>query len=110
LRTGSSPLLRAAWSAHCLEAKLTHFYDLDRKEAILKALGDGLARLNQTEVLLTEGRPVQLARVDGDSDRAALWRLKTFAPVPGYRAALAAEGQDWEFVPQTEGEFDETKW
>jgi 4'-phosphopantetheinyl transferase len=81
------------------------------KEAILKALGDGLARhLSQTEVLLSEGRPVQLARIDGDPARAALWRLKTFAPVPGYRAALAAEGQDWEFVPQTEGDFDETEW
>jgi 4'-phosphopantetheinyl transferase len=92
--------------------KLAAFFTIwTCKEAILKASGDGLARhLNQTEVLLSEGRPVQLTRVDGDSDRAALWRLKTFAPVPGYRAALAAEGQDWEFVPQTEGEFDETKW
>ena len=94
------------------ERKLTAFFTIwTCKEAILKALGDGLARhLNQTEVLLSEGRPVQLARVDGDPARAALWRLKTFAPVPGYRAALAAEGQDWQFVPQTEGEFDETEW
>ena len=92
------------------EPKLVAFFTIwTCKEAILKAEGDGLTKpLSRTEVSLSEGQPVRLISVDGSTGRAAHWRLETFAPAPGYQAALAVEGQDWEFALQTEGEPDET--
>jgi 4'-phosphopantetheinyl transferase len=92
------------------ESKLAAFFTIwTCREAILKASGDGLAKsMSQTEVLLPEGGPVQLVRVGGDTEQAALWRLETFSPAAGYQAALAVEGRDWEFVLKTEGESYET--
>lgn len=43
-------------------------------------------------------------------ERAARWRLESFPAVPGYHAALAVEGKDWEFALRTGGESDGTVW
>jgi len=92
------------------DGKLAAFFTIwTCKEAVLKADGDGLAKpINETEVSLSEGEPVRLVSVDGDQEQAAHWRLETFAPAPGYQAALAVEGEDWEFALQPDGQPDET--
>ncbi len=65
------------------------------KEAYLKAIGYGLAGLEQVEVSLTPGEPAALLSIQGDSKAASRWSLQQLIPAPGYMAALAVEGHDW---------------
>jgi 4'-phosphopantetheinyl transferase len=72
-----------------------------RKEAYLKARGDGLSfPLDQFEVTLTPGEPARLLRVQGDEGEAARWHLEHIEAGAGYVAALAVEGYDWRLVRQ----------
>jgi 4'-phosphopantetheinyl transferase len=67
-----------------------------RKEAYIKAKGDGLALpLDQFEVSLAPGEPAVLLRTAWDPHEAAGWALKDLAPAPDYRAAVAVAGHDW---------------
>jgi 4'-phosphopantetheinyl transferase len=67
-----------------------------RKEAYVKARGEGLARgLDWFEVSFGAGEPAALLRADGDAQEASRWSLESLAPGPGYAAALAVEGQGW---------------
>ena len=63
-----------------------------RKEAVVKALGDGLSMpLDRFDVTLAPGEPAQVLRVDttpGDSG----WRLDSSCPAAGYVAAIASQG------------------
>jgi 4'-phosphopantetheinyl transferase len=64
-----------------------------RKEAYLKALGDGLrAPLDRFEVTLHPGLPPALRRIDGDAAAAGAWRLHHFAP-PEHVGAVAVRGE-----------------
>ncbi len=68
-----------------------------RKEACLKASGDGLARpLDQIGVSLAPGEPARLPGVKGDLEEASCSSLQELTPGPGYVAALAVEGQGWQ--------------
>jgi 4'-phosphopantetheinyl transferase len=67
-----------------------------RKEAYMKAKGDGLALpLDQFEVSLAPGEPAALLRTAWDPQEAAGWALQDLEPAPGYRAAVAVAGHDW---------------
>jgi 4'-phosphopantetheinyl transferase len=67
-----------------------------RKEAYIKAKGEGLALpLDQFDVSLVPGEPAALLRAAWDPQEAARWSLQDLAPAPGYRAAVAVAGQDW---------------
>jgi 4'-phosphopantetheinyl transferase len=67
-----------------------------RKEAYLKALGDGFARaLDSFDVSLAPGEPPRLLRVAWDVREVDRWRMYAWAPAPGYTAALCAEGANW---------------
>lgn len=67
-----------------------------RKEAYIKAIGNGLAHpLDQFDVSLAPGEPARLLKVDGDVQEAGRWSLKSLMPAPGYVAAIAIEGHDW---------------
>ncbi len=71
-----------------------------RKEAYIKAIGDGLSYpINQIDVTLAPGEPARLLNVEGYPGEVDRWSLKAFVPTKGYAAALAVEGFDWRFVP-----------
>ena len=64
-----------------------------RKEAYLKAVGEGLAApLNSFDVTLIPGEPPRMLTLGGDADRAAGWFFRCFRPAADYIGALAAEG------------------
>lgn len=66
-----------------------------RKEAYLKACGEGLARsLNQVDVSLAPFEPARRLRIHGDAQASSRWSVQELAPAPGYAAALASEGVD----------------
>jgi len=62
-----------------------------RKEAYLKARGDGLQiPLDSFDVTLTPHQPAELRSTD-----SARWTLLSFTPAPDYVAAAVAEGSGW---------------
>jgi 4'-phosphopantetheinyl transferase len=67
-----------------------------RKEAYLKAKGDGLSfPLDQFDVSLTPGEPAMLLNTRGAPQEASRWSLHELTPTYGYIAALAIEGYGW---------------
>lgn len=67
-----------------------------RKEAYIKAKGDGLyLGLDQFDVSLSPNEPAALLRTAGDPTEAARWSLAALDVAPGYAAALCVEGHDW---------------
>ncbi len=67
-----------------------------RKEAYIKALGDGLAQpLAEFDVSLAPGEPASL-RISGDAQAAARWSIQALTPASGYVAALAVKGHGWQ--------------
>lgn len=64
-----------------------------RKEAYVKARGDGLSHpLDRFTVSLAPGAPALLLSTDDDPSEASRWSLTELFPREGYRAALAVEG------------------
>jgi 4'-phosphopantetheinyl transferase len=75
-----------------------------RKEAFIKALGDGLTfPLDQFEVNhAPEPEARQLLRwCNGDDDPTTRWRIVPIEVDEGYTAALAAEAGDWDVASWT---------
>ena len=67
-----------------------------RKEAYVKAMGDGLALpLDQFDVSLAPGEPAALLRTAGNPQEACRWRLQALEAAPGYAGAICVEGHDW---------------
>ena len=63
-----------------------------RKEAFVKAVGDGLSYpLDCFDVSLTPGVPARILRVEDKPGNACGWYLDAFCPVPGYVAAIVTE-------------------
>ena len=74
------------------ERSLAFLRGWTRKEAFIKATGDGLSRpLDEFEVPLLAGEPPRLLRLAGDPQAAARWWLQDLAPATGFAAALAVE-------------------
>ena len=77
------------------ERLLAFFTGWTRKEAFLKALGEGLTRpLSQVEVYLSSNT-TDVRVSEGLGARGRFWKVATVVPVPGYVGAVAAEGGDW---------------
>jgi 4'-phosphopantetheinyl transferase len=71
-----------------------------RKEAYLKACGDGLrAPLDQFVVSLAVEPAAGLLSIGGDRVEAAHWRLASWEPAPGYVAALTLRCRACRLVP-----------
>ena len=67
-----------------------------RKEAYLKARGDGLAvPLDSFEVSLVPGEPAALLSSRYEPRDTSRWTLQALTPRTGYIAAVAAEGKNW---------------
>ena len=68
-----------------------------RKEAYIKAEGRGMSiPLSAFDVSLTPGEPAALLRSHNHPQETAHWSLQALNPAPGYAAALAVKGPDWE--------------
>lgn len=92
-----SPQESAALLALPAGDRLQAFFNCwTRKEAYVKAQGRGLALpLNQFTVSLAAGATALLS-INGDCQAAADWTLQTLHPGPGYVAALAIAGRNWQ--------------
>ena len=67
-----------------------------RKEAYIKARGDGLALpLDAFDVSLVPEEPDAVLRIQRDPAEASRWSFQELAPAPGYAAAIAVEGHGW---------------
>jgi 4'-phosphopantetheinyl transferase len=68
------------------------FHCWTRKEAFVKATGDGLSRpLDQFSVSLVPGEPARLLDIRGETQEPANWLLQDLDTGPGYAAALAVQ-------------------
>ncbi len=65
-----------------------------RKEAYLKARGEGLS-LGLDSFAVSLGEPAALVHSDQGTDECRRWRLCALHPQPGYVGALCAPAGDW---------------
>jgi 4'-phosphopantetheinyl transferase len=79
-----------------------------RKEAFIKALGDGLAYpLDGFEVSLRDDDSPQLLRsCSASPDAISRWRIVSLPVESGYQAAIAAGAGDWRIIRWTEPAID----
>lgn len=79
-----------------------------RKEACMKAIGEGLVRLPaEVEVTVAPGEPPRLLSVGGDPQTARRWELADLHGIPSAVATVAVEGSGWQlerFVANPAGE------
>jgi 4'-phosphopantetheinyl transferase len=72
------------------EKRIAFFNLWTRKEALLKATGEGITGgLNRVEVSFLPGKPTRLLAISGDETKAARWTLKELTPANGFVGALA---------------------
>lgn len=94
-----SPSERAELEALPPSQKLDAFFNgWTRKEAYLKARGDGMVYpLDQFSVSMSAEQPARLLEVKDGAQELSRWSLQTLtpAPSPGYVGALAVEGHSW---------------
>ncbi len=77
------------------EKRVAFFNCWTRKEAYLKARGEGLSfPLAQVDVAFAPAEVPGLLCVHGDTIEAARWSLRALHPANGYAAALAVAGQE----------------
>lgn len=91
-----SPSERAELDALPSNKKLESFFSgWTRKEAYLKARGDGMAfPLDQFTVSMDCEKPAKLLEVKDGPQELSRWSLHALTPAPGYIGTLAVEGND----------------
>lgn len=76
-----------------------------RKEAYIKALGEGLSHpLDTFDVTLAPGEPARLLSTRSDPQDVERWSMHELLPGAGYKAALVVAGSDvkvdcWQWLP-----------
>jgi len=93
-KTCFSPVEQAAFAAvPAVQRSWALFAGWTRKEAFLKALGEGLSRpLDSFDVSLAPGEPARLLRVEGAPSAPASYAIRSLEPAPGYVGALVVDG------------------
>jgi 4'-phosphopantetheinyl transferase len=77
--------------------ELAFFNCWTRKEAYLKAVGEGLAApLDSFDVTLAPDDPPRMLTLEGNPERAARWFFHHLVPAEQYVGAVAIEGGAWE--------------
>jgi 4'-phosphopantetheinyl transferase len=73
------------------EQKAAAFFNLwTRKEALLKATGEGITRsLSLVEVSFLPGESARLLAISGDAKAAEAWVIKELSPAEGFAGAIA---------------------
>ncbi len=67
-----------------------------RKEAVLKAIGDGLSLPPRSlEVSFAADECARLLHIGGDRLATHIWQVEDFIPAPGYAGAIAARKRPW---------------
>jgi len=94
-RTAFSP---AEYAALCRLPEAAHhdafFACWSRKEAFIKATGEGVEQLAAFDVNLAPGEPARLLRIDGEPPGAPRWSIHDLPAIPGYATALVIERTD----------------
>jgi 4'-phosphopantetheinyl transferase len=92
-----SPIEHTALQALAPEDYMTGFFNCwTRKEAYVKARGDGLAHpLDRFAVSVAPNEPAALLQTMDDPGEVARWSLQELCLGPSFVAALAVEGHDW---------------
>ena len=68
-----------------------------RKEAFVKAIGDGLCSpLDKFDVSIVPGESARLLRIEGDSKGASRWSIQDLKPAYGFAAAFAIGRRSWQ--------------
>jgi len=100
-----SPAERAVLQSLPQEARIPAFFRCwSRKEAFIKAVGEGLSYpLDAFDVSLAPDEPARLLTVRGSAGEARAWSLYSLALPPGYHGALAVKRrikalQTWMFT------------
>jgi 4'-phosphopantetheinyl transferase len=94
-----SPREAAKLMALTNEQLIPAFFNLwTRKEAWLKATGDGLSEmLKEVEVSFLPDEPARVLAISGNREAAERWTLSGLTPASEFTAAIAAEARDLQF-------------
>ncbi|HSL83662.1 MAG TPA: 4'-phosphopantetheinyl transferase superfamily protein [Thermoanaerobaculia bacterium] len=89
------PAERRVFAAVAPEERLACFYaGWTRKEAYVKARGDGLSLpTTEFEVVLASGEPPRLVRFEREPGEVGRWSFAAFEPARGFLGAVAVEGE-----------------
>lgn len=84
------------YRAAATERRAATFYNCwTRKEAFVKAVGDGLTfPLRSFDVSLEPSGPARLLRIEGPPTAGRDWLLAVFDPAPDFAAAVVVSGQE----------------
>ena len=75
------------------QRKQGFFHCWTRKEAFIKAIGDGLSLpLDRFDVSLVPGEPAGLLAIEGSVTEATQWSMQDLKPASGFAAAFAVKG------------------
>src|SRR5690606_18866169 len=104
-RTSFSPHEYAAFCALPPDAQPAAFFACwSRKEAFIKATGEGVSQLADFDVSIRADEPARLLRAPGPPPGHARWSILDLPAIPGYAAALVVAGDGvridcWDWPP-----------
>ena len=77
-----------------------------RKEAYIKAIGEGLScPLDKFDVTLAPGEPARLLATRTEGQVASKWSMRNLDGGEGFKAAIVVEGDGWDLTVQSWGEM-----
>jgi 4'-phosphopantetheinyl transferase len=90
---------------HQEQKQIAFFHGWTRKEAYIKAIGDGLfSPLRAFDVSLAPNEPSRILSINGSTEEALRWSIETLEPASNHVAAVAIEGHrydidyyEWQF-------------